>query len=303
MSQFKHIAVLMGGWSAERDISLQSGKNCAAALQRLGFAVSEIDVGRDIAQRLTELQPDCVFNCLHGTYGEDGVIQGVLEVLELPYTHSGVLASSLAMDKIKAKYVFQQMGLPVAPDMLISKADYENHPMPPPYVVKPINEGSSVGVFLVGEDAPVPEFLSLEKWPFDGDAMLETYVPGREFTCGVMGAQALEVMEIVPSEGFYDFTAKYTDGICEHVLPADISPALATQIKEVALAAHQALGCKGVSRSDFRYDEKGLGLVLLEINTQPGMTDLSLVPEMAAFQGISYDELVRWIVEDASCQR
>ncbi len=156
----------------------------------------------------------------------------------------------------------------------------------------------------MGEDAPVPEFfLSLEKWPFDGDAMLETYVPGREFTCGVMGAQALEVMEIVPSEGFYDFTAKYTDGICEHVLPADISPALATQIKEVALAAHQALGCKGVSRSDFRYDEKGLGLVLLEINTQPGMTDLSLVPEMAAFQGISYDELVRWIVEDASCQR
>ncbi len=303
MSQFRHIAVLMGGWSAERDISLQSGKNCAAALQRLGFAVSEIDVGRDIAQRLTELQPDCVFNCLHGTYGEDGVIQGVLEVLELPYTHSGVLASSLAMDKIKAKYVFQQMGLPVAPDMLISKADYENHPMPPPYVVKPINEGSSVGVFLVGEDAPLPEFLSLEKWPFDGDAMLETYVPGREFTCGVMGAQALEVMEIVPSEGFYDFTAKYTDGICEHVLPADISPALATQIKEVALAAHQALGCKGVSRSDFRYDEKGLGLVLLEINTQPGMTDLSLVPEMAAFQGISYDELVRWIVEDASCQR
>ena len=303
MSQFKHIAVLMGGWSAERDISLQSGKNCAAALQRLGFAVSEIDVGRDIAQRLTELQPDCVLNCLHGTYGEDGVIQGVLEVLELPYTHSGVLASSLAMDKIKAKYVFQQMGLPVAPDMLISKADYENHPMQPPYVVKPINEGSSVGVFLVDEDAPVPEFLSFERWPFDGDAMLETYVPGREFTCGVMGAQALEVMEIVPSEGFYDFTAKYTDGICEHVLPAQISPALAAQIKEVALAAHLALGCKGVSRSDFRYDENGLGLVLLEINTQPGMTDLSLVPEMAAYQGISYDELVRWIVEDASCQR
>ncbi|MGC6476507.1 MAG: D-alanine--D-alanine ligase [Parvibaculales bacterium] len=303
MSQFKHIAVLMGGWSAERDISLQSGKNCAAALQRLGFEVSEIDAGRDIAQRLAELKPDCVLNCLHGTFGEDGVIQGVLEILELPYTHSGVLASSLAMDKIKAKYLFKQLGLPVAPDMLISKANYQTHPMQPPYVVKPINEGSSVGVYLVDENAPVPEFLNLENWPFDGDAMLETYVPGREFTCGVMGDEALEVMEIVPSEGFYDFTAKYTDGICAHILPAQIPDQLAEEIKNVSLAAHQALGCRGVSRSDFRYDENGLGLILLEINTQPGMTDLSLVPEMAAYRGISYDELVQWMVEDASCQR
>ena len=303
MSKQLHIAVLMGGWSPERDISRISGAKCAEALRELGYQVSEIDVTRQLDAQLAELRPDICFNALHGVGGEDGEVQGLLEVLEIPYTHSGVRASALAMDKHLSKQIFAAAGLPVTESVLVEQA-VSTHPMVPPYVVKPVNQGSSVGVEIVSEGSnKVPDALSEKGWAFDGVAMVEKYIAGHELTCGVMGDMALDVMEIVPVNGWYDYRAKYDDGGSRHECPADIDAALAARIQEVSLQAHMLLGCRGVTRADFRYDAAQDDLVLLEINTQPGMTPVSLVPEMAAHRGIDFNQLVQWIVEDASCRR
>lgn len=299
-----HIAVLKGGWSPEREISLVSGAACARALATLGYRVSEVDVGRDIAARLAELRPDLCFNALHGVGGEDGEIQGLLEVMEIPYTHSGVCASALAMDKYRAKRLFAAAGLPVAADMLLEKDDADGtHPMPPPYVAKPVNQGSSVGVEIVPEGANTPPAcITAEGWAFEGSALVEDYIAGRELTCCVIGDSALDVMEIIPAAGFYDWQAKYAEGGSRHDVPADIPDALAEEARRYSETAHRVLGCRGATRTDFRYDPDG-GLVVLEVNTQPGMTPVSLVPEMAARRGMDFNALVKWMVEDASCRR
>ena len=296
----------MGGWSAEREISLRSGKACADALERQGFRVSRIDVGRDIAVVLATTGPDVVLNVLHGRPGEDGTIQGILEILQIPYSHSGVLASAVAMQKNFAKTLFKAAGVPVAEDRVVSRFEAANaHVMPPPYVVKPIAEGSSVGVFIVTEQHPhPPQELYRDDWPFGDTVMVERYIPGKELTCAVLGDRALDVIEIVPTTRFYDYEAKYAAGGSRHLLPAPILPNVYQEVRRLALAAHNALGCRGVSRADFRYDDRGTGkLVCLEVNTQPGMTETSLVPELAAYAGITFDELVQWMVEDASTNR
>ena len=250
-----HVAVLMGGWSPEREVSLVSGAQCAAALRELGYQVSEIDVARDLHDVLSALQPDVCFNALHGVGGEDGEVQGLLEVLQIPYTHSGVRASSLAMDKHLSKQIFAQSGLPVAESLLLEKGLVDGHPMAPPYVVKPVNQGYSVGVEIVSQASQaVPASLTEAGWSFDGMAMVERYIAGRELTCGVMAMTAMDVMEIVPSNGFYDYRAKYEEGASRHDLPADISSELSARIQDMSLMAHMALGCRGVSRADFRYD-------------------------------------------------
>ena len=303
MSKKPHIAVLMGGWSPEREISLISGEKCAEALRALDYQVSALDVTRQLDAQLAALRPDICFNALHGVGGEDGEVQGLLEVLEIPYTHSGVRASALAMDKHLSKQIFAAAGLPVTESVLVEHGVSE-HPMAPPYVVKPINQGSSVGVEIVADGSnKVPDALSEKGWAFDGVAMVEKYIAGHELTCGVMGDMALDVMEIVPVNGWYDYRAKYDDGGSRHDCPADIDADLAARIQEVSLQAHMLLGCRGVTRADFRYDAAQDDLVLLEINTQPGMTPVSLVPEMAAHRGIDFNQLVQWIVEDASCRR
>ncbi|CAN5729889.1 D-alanine--D-alanine ligase [soil metagenome] len=296
------IAVLKGGRSAEREVSLVSGREVAAALRHEGYDVVEIDAGPDLAEALARAAPDVAFNALHGRWGEDGCVQGILEWLAIPYTHSGVLASALAMDKVRAKQVFAASGLPVARSLVVSREEAaRGHPMPPPYVVKPINEGSSVGVYLVHEGANGPAQLGPD---MPGSVLVEAYVPGRELTVTVMGARALAVTDIV-AEGWYDYNAKYAPGGSRHVVPAQIPGEITAACLEHALLAHRALGCRGVSRSDFRWDEAaGLeGLVILETNTQPGMTPTSLAPEQAAHCGIGFGALVRWIVEDASCAR
>ena len=301
-----HVAVLMGGWSAEREISLRSGTACAAALIRLGYRVTPIDAGRDVASELSAVKPDVALNVLHGRPGEDGTLQGVLEVLGIPYSHSGVLASALAMQKDYAKTFFRAAGVPVAEDKVALRFEAAKaHLMPPPYVIKPIAEGSSVGVFIVTEEHPhPPQELYREDWSFGDRVMIERYVPGKELTCAVLGDRALDVIEIVPAVRFYDYEAKYAAGGSRHLLPAKILPNVYQEVRRLALAAHGALGCRGVSRADFRYDDRGTGeLVCLEINTQPGMTETSLVPELAAYAGIPFDELVRWMVEDASTNR
>ena len=304
----KHVAVLMGGWSAEREISLRSGAACAEALARLGYHVSRIDVGRDIAAVLTDLKPDLAFNILHGRPGEDGTLQGVLEILGIPYTHSGVLASALAMQKDVAKAVFRDAGVPVPDGMVVSRFEAgRKHLLPPPYVVKPIAEGSSKGVFIVTpEHAHPPQELFRDDWAYGDRVIVEKYIAGKELTCAVMGEEALGVIEIVPTGRFYDYEAKYAPGGSKHLLPAPVSSFVYQQARRLALGAHLALGCRGVSRADFLYDDRieGTGgLVCLEVNTQPGMTETSLVPELAAHAGISFDELVRWMVEDASLNR
>ena len=304
MSEKPHIAVLMGGWSPEREVSLVSGAQCVEALRALGYRVSEVDVTHELDAQLAEVKPDICFNALHGVGGEDGEVQGLLEVLQIPYTHSGVRASALAMDKFLSKQIFVAAGLPMADSVLVEKGRVANHPLPPPYVVKPVNQGSSVGIEIVTEGAnAIPPCLSESGWAFDGMAMVEAYVKGRELTCAVMGDTVFDVMEIVPSNGWYDYRAKYEEGGSRHDVPADIPAAVAEEIKAISLTAHKLVGCRGVTRSDFRYDAEGAQLVLLEINTQPGMTPVSLVPEMAAHRGISFTDLVQWIVEDASCQR
>jgi D-alanine-D-alanine ligase len=302
----KHVAVLMGGWSAEREISLRSGKACADALARLGYRVTPIDAGRDVAVALTAIKPDVALNVLHGRPGEDGTLQGVLEILGIAYSHSGVLASALAMQKDFAKALFRAAGVPVAEDMVVSRFEAaRRHLMPPPYVVKPIAEGSSVGVFIVTEQHPhPPQELYRDDWPFGDKVMIERYIPGKELTCAVLGDRPLDVIEIVPATRFYDYEAKYAAGGSKHLLPAPILPNVYQEVRRLTLAAHSALGCRGVSRADFRYDDRGTGkLVCLEVNTQPGMTETSLVPELAAYAGITFDELVRWMVEDASTNR
>jgi D-alanine-D-alanine ligase len=296
------IAVLKGGRSAERDVSLVSGRECAAALRQEGYDVVEIDAGPDVVRALTEVSPDVVFNGLHGRWGEDGCVQGLLEWLAIPYTHSGVLASALAMDKVRAKQVFAAAGLPVAAGRLVCKEEARGrHPMPPPYVIKPVNEGSSVGVYLVTQGANGPAQIADD---MPDVLMVEAYVPGREMTVSVMGDRALAVTDII-AEVWYDYHAKYTPGGSRHVIPAEIPVEIEAACLDYALRAHKAIGCRGLSRTDFRWDEaKGLaGLIVLEINTQPGMTPTSLAPEQAAHCGIGFGELMRWMVEDASCSR
>ncbi|MGE3708321.1 MAG: D-alanine--D-alanine ligase [Hyphomicrobiaceae bacterium] len=311
MSQrkFNHVAVLMGGLSAEREVSLRSGAACAEALEKAGYRVSRIDVGRDAGERLAALKPDVCFNALHGRWGEDGCVQGLLECLAIPYTHSGVLASSLAMDKALAKRVLRAAGVPVAEDAIVSRdAAAASHALEPPYVAKPIAEGSSVGVVIVPRGAEIPSD-KISKIPApNGLIMVERYVAGRELTCGVIGDRVTGIIDIVPNDNlqFYDYEAKYAPGGSRHILPADLPCDVYRAVQAHTLAAHRALGCRGVSRADFRYDDTAGGsgeIVCLEVNTQPGMTGTSLVPELAQHAGISFVELVTWIVEDASVDR
>lgn len=303
----QRIAVLKGGWSAEREVSLNSGAACGKALRTAGYDVVEIDATRNLAQQLKDAQPDAVFNALHGQWGEDGAVQGVLEVLGLPFTHSGVLASALAMDKQRTKLVLKGAGVPSPEGRIMSRFDAAGgHAMEPPYVIKPNAQGSSVGVYIIrkGDNRPPAELMS-ENWTLGDDVLVEKFVPGRELTVAVMGDKALCVTEITTELQFYDYEAKYAPGGSRHVLPAPVPPAIYERCLDLARRAHVALGCRGVSRSDFRYDEaaKGEQLYFLEINTQPGMTGTSLVPEQAQHLGISFPELCTWIIEDASCPR
>ncbi|MEL7106448.1 MAG: D-alanine--D-alanine ligase [Pseudomonadota bacterium] len=296
------VAVLMGGPSAEREVSLSSGRECAIALRGEGYEVTEVDAGPDVVAQLAGLGPDVVFNALHGRWGEDGCIQGILEWLRIPYTHSGVLASALAMDKDRSKRAFGVAGLPVVESQLAARAEIEAaHVIAPPYVVKPNNEGSSVGIYIVREGANGPPKIAAD---LPDVLMVEAYVPGRELTTTVMGDRALGVTDIV-TDGWYDYDAKYKDGGSHHVIPADVPRDITQACHDYALRAHRALGCRGVTRTDFRWDEaKGLdGLILLETNTQPGMTPTSLVPEQAEAAGFSFGALCAWMVEDASCDR
>ena len=300
-------AVLMGGWSAEREVSLVSGRECANALEELGYDVTRIDVTQDLAALVAALwpKPDVVFNALHGRGGEDGTIQGILETLHVPYTHSGVTASAIAMHKPLAKCIFAAAGLPLAESKTVSRAALlEKDPLPRPFVVKPINEGSSVGVRIVrcGDRAWADE---AKHWPYGDRVMIVRYVPGRELTVAVMGNRALGVLEIRPSQGtLYDYAAKYAPGGSTHIVPAPVHPDAYQTALDIGRRAHRALGCRGVSRADLRYDdtagEPGR-MVLLELNTQPGMTPTSLVPDIARYHGISFVELVRWMVENAAC--
>ena len=292
----------MGGLSAEREVSLSSGRECAAALRDEGFDVVEVDAGRDLAAKLSDIQPDVAFNALHGRWGEDGCVQGILEWMQIPYTHSGVLASALAMDKQRSKAVFAANGLPVVDSILCAKKDVSAaHVMAPPYVVKPNSEGSSVGVYLVHEAANGPPQLDAT---MPDQVMVEAYVPGRELTTTVLGGKPLTVTDIL-TDGWYDYDAKYKPGGSSHVVPADIPKLIFDACMNMSLAAHQLLGCRGVSRTDFRWDEaRGIdGLIVLETNTQPGMTPTSLSPEQAVACGMSFRQLCRWMVEDASCDR
>ncbi len=295
------VVVLMGGPSAEREVSLSSGAECAAALRETGCDVIEVDAGPDLAARLTQIAPDVVFNALHGRWGEDGCVQGMLEWMKIPYTHSGVMASSVTMDKQRTKEIYAAHNLPFMQSVIASAADVQaGHVMPPPYVVKPYNEGSSVGIYIIAEgDAPP---VLADDMP--DQVMVETYAPGRELTTAVMGDRALTVTDIIV-DGWYDYEAKYADGGSRHVIPADLPTEIFDACMEMALRAHKVLGCRGMSRTDFRWDEaRGVdGLILLETNTQPGMTPTSLAPEQAEKTGISFPELCRWLVEDASCDR
>jgi D-alanine-D-alanine ligase len=312
MTTFKRIAVLLGGRSPERDVSLVSGRACANALRAEGFEVKEFDAGKDLGEQLHAYKPDAAFNALHGRWGEDGCVQGLLELMEIPYTHSGVLASALAMHKERAKAVFRAAGLPLAKGVVVDRRKAgECHVMDPPYVVKPVNQGSSVGVYIVrpGDNRP-PEELRSSKWDLGDEVLVEDYIPGRELTVAVMGSKphglgALAITEIVSKATFYDYDAKYAPGGSEHVIPAKLSSAATEEALRLAERAHEALGCRGVSRTDFRYDDTNgqNRLIVLEVNTQPGMTQTSLVPEQAAYRGMSFNALVRWIMEDASCDR
>ena len=304
----KHVAVLMGGFSSERPVSLSSGNACAQALEDEGYKVTRVDVGRDVAAVLDALRPDVAFNALHGPFGEDGTIQGILEYLAIPYTHSGVLASALAMDKAQAKIVLAAHGIPVPEGRVVTRAEAARaHVLPRPYVLKPVADGSSVGVFIVTEEHEhPPQELNRPDWAHGDLLLAEKYIPGLELTCAVMGGNALDVIEIQSAVRFYDFEAKYAPGGSVHILPARILPNVYQKVRMLAVKAHDALGCRGISRSDFRYDDTTgdeSGLVCLEVNTQPGMTETSLVPELAAHAGHSFGELVRWMVEDASLDR
>lgn len=302
----KHVAVLLGGWSAEREVSLVSGAGVVSALEAKGYKVTAVDVQRDLGGLLKALtpKPDAVFNALHGKGGEDGLIQGVLEYLHVPYTHSSPMASAIAMDKEMTKRVLSTVGVPVPDGVVATKRQVlAGHVIEPPYVVKPVDEGSSVGVRIVhagGNSQPIDE----DGWIYGNRVLVEKFIPGRELTVAVMGDRALAVTEILTSTAFFDYTAKYTEGHATHVCPADIPAEIAEEAKRLAVLAHETLGCNGVSRSDFRWDDTKAGtggIYFLEINTQPGMTPISLVPEQAALVGISYQDLCAWIVEQARC--
>ncbi|HEY1607136.1 MAG TPA: D-alanine--D-alanine ligase [Allosphingosinicella sp.] len=305
MTQPLHIAVLMGGWSAEREVSLMSGGGVADALESLGHRVSRIDMGRDVAQRLVEAAPDVVFNALHGTPGEDGSVQGLMDLMDLRYTHSGLETSVIAIDKELTKMVLVPHGIRMPAGAIVaSESLYERDPMARPYVVKPVNEGSSVGVAIVMEGGNYGDPIGRETegpWKHFDRLLAEPFIRGRELTVAVLGDAALAVTELQPKSGFYDYDAKYTDGMTLHVCPAQIPPEIAEAAMATALKAHRLLGCRGCSRADFRWDDAQgeAGLILLEINTQPGMTPLSLVPEQAGYRGMSYAELVQRIVEEA----
>lgn len=302
----KRIAVLKGGWSSEREVSLVSGKACADALRNLEADVTEIDVTRDVANQIKAANPEIVFNALHGPWGEDGKVQSVLEILEIPYTHSGVLASALAMDKEKTKIMMRTVGIDVADGKLMSRFEAaKEHPMPVPYVVKPNADGSSFGVFIVtdGVNQPPQELLA-DDWHCGDEVLVEEFIQGREFTCCVMGDECIGITEIKPKVGFYDYKAKYTEGGATHILnPDNIPPEAEKTMKENAVKAHKVLGCRGITRTDFRFDPETGRTVALEVNTQPGMTPLSLAPEQAGGKGMSFEDLVKWIAEDASWLR
>ena len=307
MTTYKRIAVLLGGRSAEREVSLSSGRGCANALREEGFDVVEIDAADQLAEQLIAAKPDAAFNALHGRWGEDGCVQGMLEMMRIPYTHSGVLTSAIALHKERTKDVYRAAGLPIVPSIIADRREAGlKHLMEPPYVIKPVNEGSSVGVFIVrkGDNRP-PSELTSNDWKISDEMMIEEFVPGRELTVAVMGDKALGVTEITTDLAFYDYEAKYAAGGSKHVLPAKIPQSVADEAMRLSVAAHKALGCRGVSRTDLRYDDTNgkSRLILLETNTQPGMTPTSLVPEQAAYQGMSYAKLCRWLVEDASCDR
>jgi D-alanine-D-alanine ligase len=300
----------MGGWSAEREVSLRSGKACADALESAGYTVTRMDAGRDLAAQLVRLRPEVCFNALHGRWGEDGCVQGLLEILAIPYTHSGVRASALAMHKEHAKDVMRAAGIPVPDGKIVTRAQAaKEHVLPRPYVLKPVSEGSSVGVYIVPKDhTHPPQELTDPGWAFGEDLLAERYIPGQELTCAVMGDRVLGVTQIVPAETlrFYNYEAKYADGGSLHLLPAPLKPNVYELVQKLTLTAHKALGCRGVSRADFRYDDTDGGsgeVVCLEVNTQPGMTATSLVPELAAHAGLTFAELVSWMVEEASCDR
>ena len=302
----KHVLVLMGGWSAEREVSLASGEACGEALEEAGYQVTYHDLQPNLTALINLIEavkPDVVFNALHGRYGEDGNIQGVLNILNVPYTHSGVKASSTAMDKPASLELFKSVGIPVALGNVIAEADIVNgdwqskNEIPRPFVVKPACEGSSVGVYIIGENEAAPD---LSDWTF-GDALIEEFVDGQELTVAVMEDKPLTVTELRPHEGFYSYEAKYTDGKTTHICPAEIEDSFAETLKQHAVQAHKVLGCRGVSRTDFRYDPKTEKLIVLETNTQPGMTSLSLVPEQAKEMGTDFPALVSWMVEEAAC--
>ena len=300
-----HVAVLMGGWSAEREVSLMSGKGIVEALESLGHRVTAIDMDRDVAARLAETRPDIVFNALHGTPGEDGSVQGMLDLMGLRYTHSGMVASVIAIDKVLTKNALVPHGIAMPGGRIVRSAEvFEGDPLQRPYVLKPVNEGSSVGVAIVTDDGNYGQPIGRDvagPWQEFEELLAEPYVRGRELTTAILGGRALGVTELKPRSGWYDYDAKYTDGLTDHVFPAQIPDHIADACKRIALEAHRLLGCKGASRSDFRWDDdRGEdGLFLLEINTQPGMTPLSLVPEQARHCGISYPELVQMIVDEA----
>lgn len=301
MAKTKRVAVLKGGPSAEREVSLVSGRECVQGLRDAGYDVVEIDAGDDLPEQLRATAPDVVFNALHGRWGEDGCVQGILEWMRLPYTHSGVMASAVAMDKERAKAVFEVEGLPIAESILATPADIAaGHVMSLPYVVKPYNEGSSVGIHVVTEGANTPPQVNTSDAP--ERLMVERYVPGRELTVSVMDGEPLAVTEII-AEGWYDYAAKYQQGGSRHEIPANLPDDITAQCLDYAARAHRALGCRGVSRSDFRYDPEAGEVIILETNTQPGMTPTSLVPEQAEYRGTSFSDLVAWMVEDASCGR
>jgi D-alanine-D-alanine ligase len=304
----KHVAVLMGGWSAEREVSLNSGKACAGNLEKAGYRVTQVDVAENIEDVLAGLKPDVAFNALHGKFGEDGGMQAILERLKIPYTHSGVASSALAMDKERARQAMAAVGVPVAEGKVVNRREIgAAHPLTPPYVLKPVSEGSSVGILIVQEgEASPPKELSDPNWGHGDLLLAEKYIAGRELTCAIVDGKPTGIIDIVPAAGWYDYHAKYSKGGSNHILPAQISPSVYQFVQSSTLKAHQALGCRGVSRADFRYDDRpdGTGeIVCLEVNTQPGMTVTSLVPELAAHAGYAFDELVKWMVEDASLNR
>ena len=307
LRKFSHVAVLMGGWSAEREVSLSSGRECAVALEGEGYRVTRVDAGRDLADVLTKLKPDVCFNALHGRWGEDGCVQGILEVLGLPYTHSGVMASAITMDKAQTKRIVAGRGVPVAEARAVTIADaLREHALPPPYVAKPIAEGSSVGVVIVdrGQNRP-PQSIAAIPVTRDGHIMIERFIPGRELTCATIGGKASAIIDIIVAGhlSFYDYEAKYAPGGSKHILPAAIPDAVARAIQKHTVAAHEALGCRGVSRCDYRWDEEKDELIFLELNTQPGMTPTSLVPELAQHAGMTFGQFVAMLVEDASIDR